>query len=117
MSTHSTLGNGEFMAPGTSLWSEDGTVEFRMQHDGKIAVYWGGICHYQNTADQRNDIKGARMDPDGHLRIYDNNGNPTWDTKVEPGTGNSTVICTVQNDGNVVLYQGTAIWASNTQKQ
>jgi hypothetical protein len=41
-------------------------------------------------------------------------GNPVWATKTD--SSGSTVICAVQNDGNVVLYKGTPIWSSNTQK-
>ena len=44
----------------------------------------------------------------------DVNGKPVWATGTD--TSGSTVICAVQNDGNVVLYKGTPIWSSNTQK-
>lgn len=60
MSSHNTLGNGEWLKVGQSLWSEDGSVEFKMQGDGKIAVYWGGQCQFQNTKEQRQDIKVSR---------------------------------------------------------
>lgn len=46
----------------------------------------------------------------------DNSGNATWHTNTAAPTGDDTVICAVQNDGNVVLYKGTPIWASNTNK-
>ncbi|KAI5919644.1 bulb-type lectin domain-containing protein [Camillea tinctor] len=116
MSSHNTLGNGEWMTPGTSLWSQDGSVELKMQMDGKIAVYWGGQCRYQNTREQRQDIKGVHMQEDGNLCMYDTNGTPVWHTDTASPTGDSTVICAVQNDGNVVLYRGTPIWSSDTQK-
>ncbi|EPS39173.1 hypothetical protein H072_7084 [Dactylellina haptotyla CBS 200.50] len=116
MSTHNTLGNGEWLLVGHSLWSTDGSVEFKMQGDGKIAVYWGGQCRFQNTTQQRNDIKGIMMQEDGNLCLYDNQGSPVWHTDTAGDKGDSTVICAVQNDGNVVLYKGTPIWSSNTYK-
>ncbi|KAK6502515.1 hypothetical protein TWF506_003096 [Arthrobotrys conoides] len=115
--SHNTLGNGEWLLKGHSLFSQDGSVEFKMQEDGKIAVYWGGECRFQNTAQQRSDVKGIYMQTDGNLCMYDNNGEPIWHTDTAGSTGDSTVICAVQNDGNVVLYKGTPIWSSNTYKE
>jgi hypothetical protein len=65
--SHNTLGNGEWLLVGQSLFSQNGSVELRMQSDGKFAVYSGGICVFQNTAEQRTDIKGVKMQEDGHL--------------------------------------------------
>ena len=67
--SHNTLGNGEWLLVGNSLFSQDHSVELRMQTDGKIAVYWGNQCRFQNTAEQRNDIKGIVMQEDGNLCI------------------------------------------------
>ncbi|KAF2178957.1 alpha-D-mannose-specific plant lectin [Zopfia rhizophila CBS 207.26] len=114
--SHNTLGNGEWLPVGNSLFSQDGSVEFKMQGDGKIAVYWGGECRFQNTAEQHPNIKGIKMQEDGNLCMYDNDGKPVWHTNTAGSTGDSTVICAVQNNGNVVLYKGTPIWASKTQK-
>ncbi|KAI1810216.1 bulb-type lectin domain-containing protein [Poronia punctata] len=117
MPSHNTLGNGEWLLKGNSLFSEDGSVEFKMQEDGKIAVYWGGICQWQNTPDQNHNMKGIQMQGDGNLCLYDSNGTPTWATDTANPTGDSTCIVAVQNDGNVVVYKGTPIWASQTQKK
>ncbi|KAK5657001.1 hypothetical protein OQA88_3524 [Cercophora sp. LCS_1] len=111
-----TLGNGEWLKVGESLWSEDGSVEFKMQGDGKIAVYWGGKCQYQSSREQRNDIKGIQMQPDGNLVMYNNSDKAVWHTDTASPIGDSTVVCSVQNDGNVVLYKGTSVWATSTQK-
>jgi hypothetical protein len=67
MSSHNTLGNSEWLKTGQSLWSSDGSVEFKMQGDGKIAVYWGGKCQFQNTAEQTSGVKGLIMQEDGNL--------------------------------------------------
>ncbi|KPM35841.1 hypothetical protein AK830_g10726 [Neonectria ditissima] len=116
MSSHNTLGNGEWLLKGSSLWSQDGSVELKMQGDGKIAIYWGGQCRFQNTASQRQDIKGLVMQEDGNMCMYDVNGKPVWSTDTAPVPSENPVICAVQNDGNVVLYKGTPIWSSNTYK-
>ena len=66
--SHNTLGNGEWLKVGQSLFSADGSVEFKMQDDGKIAVYWGGECRFQNTREQSwGNIKGIKMQEDGNL--------------------------------------------------
>ncbi|KAF3933235.1 hypothetical protein ABW19_dt0201970 [Dactylella cylindrospora] len=113
---HNTLGNGEWLLRGQSLFSTDGSVEFKMQEDGKIAVYWGGECRFQNTVNQRYDVKGIKMQEDGNLCMYDDSGTPIWHTNTASPKGDSTVVVAVQNDGNVVLYKGTPIWSSNTYK-
>ncbi|TGJ78179.1 hypothetical protein E0Z10_g10586 [Xylaria hypoxylon] len=115
--SHNTLGNGEWLRTGNSLWSNDGSVEFKMQGDGKIAVYWGGKCQWQNTPEQKSNVKGLAMQSDGNLCVYDNDGKAIWHTNTASPTGNSTCIVAVQDDGNVVVYKGTPIWSSDTQKK
>ncbi|KAF3926942.1 hypothetical protein ABW20_dc0107036 [Dactylellina cionopaga] len=120
----STLVQGECLSPGGSLSSPDGSVTLNMQTDGKIAVYWGGQCRYQNTREQRNDIKGIYME-NGALVMYNTDylsaDRVTWRTD-DPGLGyNQTAICTVQDDGNVAIYytvlcKGARIWSSNSKK-
>jgi hypothetical protein len=61
------LSNGEWLTPGHSKFSQNGKTELRMQTDGKIAVYREGKCLWQNTAEQRDDIVGVRMQQDGNL--------------------------------------------------
>jgi outer membrane protein assembly factor BamB len=111
---HSVLGNGEWLLVGQSLWSPDGSVEFKCQGDGKVAVYARGSCVFQNTAEQRNDVKGVKMQEDGNLVLYTHDGTAIWHTDTSAGKGNTTTTLAVQNDGNVVLYNGTPIWASET---
>lgn len=67
--THSTLGNNEWLLTGDSLWSENGVYECRMQDDGKIVVYENGIAIWQNTSEQRDDVKGVLMEEDGNLVV------------------------------------------------
>jgi hypothetical protein len=65
-----TLGNNEWLLTGNSLWSNDSSVEFKMRGDGKIAVYWGGKCQWQNTPDQKSNVKGIKMHGDGNLCMW-----------------------------------------------
>lgn len=67
--SHNTLGNDEWLLKGNSLWSENGVYEFRMQQDGKIVVYENGSPKWQNTKQQRSDVKGVKMQADGNLVI------------------------------------------------
>ncbi|KAI1170339.1 bulb-type lectin domain-containing protein [Nemania sp. FL0916] len=114
--SQNTLGNGQWLLTGTSLFSNDGSVELKMQEDGKIAIYYDGQCQWQNTAEQTSGVKGMQMQADGNLCMYDHDGKPLWHTDTASPAGDGTCILAVQNDGNVVVYKGTPIWASNTQK-
>ncbi|KAJ4172202.1 hypothetical protein NW754_002390 [Fusarium falciforme] len=111
-----TLKNGEWLKVGDSLWSPDGSVELKMQEDGKLAIYWEGECRFQTTDEERGDIDGIRIQEDGNFVIYDNDGNAVWASDTAEPTGDSSVEVVVQDDGNVVLYKKTAIWCSETHK-
>lgn len=76
----STLGNDEWLMVGDSLFSQDGSVEFKCQGDGKIAIYWGGECQWQNTKEQRYDVKGLIMQGDGNCVLYTKDGEAIWQT-------------------------------------
>lgn len=67
--SHNTLGNDEWLLTGNSLYSENKDYEFRMQKDGKIVVYYKGQPQWQNTKEQRSDVKGVKMQADGNLVI------------------------------------------------
>ncbi|KAF4460870.1 Mannose-specific lectin [Fusarium albosuccineum] len=113
------LDNGEWLLVGQSIFSDDGSVELRMQDDGKLAVYYDDECQWQSTAEQRWDIKGAIMQEDGNFVIYDSTGDEaTWHTDTAGGTGDDTTFVAVQDDGNIVLYKDgdDAIWATSSNK-
>ncbi|KOV63251.1 hypothetical protein ADK64_21060 [Streptomyces sp. MMG1121] len=74
----STLGNGEWLQVGSSLFSEDGSVEFKCQTDGKVAIYWGGEARWQNTPQQRYDVKGLIMQGDANVVLYTKDGEAIW---------------------------------------
>ncbi|EWC45993.1 hypothetical protein DRE_04786 [Drechslerella stenobrocha 248] len=111
----STLTNGERLSVGESLFSPDGSVELKIQDDGKFAIYWDGECRFQNTPEQRDDINSVVMQDDGNLVLYTHDNEPAWASDTG-GEGDDSCVLEVQDDGNVVLYKRTAIWASNTSK-
>ncbi|KAK6526458.1 hypothetical protein TWF694_005044 [Orbilia ellipsospora] len=108
--TSNTIGNGQWLLRGNSLFSEDGSVEFKMQEDGKIAIYWGGECRWQNTAQQRYDVKGLIMQGDGNLVLYTNGGEAIWHSNTASPSGNDTCVATIRNNGQLVVYKGTNIY-------
>lgn len=59
---------GEWLELGHSLKSEDGTVEFSVQADGRLVLSHSGQCVFQT--EQRNDIKGLKMKRDGNLCLW-----------------------------------------------
>lgn len=63
------LSNGDWLLVGNSIFSDDNGTEFRMQDDGKVAVYHGEECAWQNTAEQNWQVHGIKMQEDGNLVI------------------------------------------------
>ncbi|KAF4981043.1 hypothetical protein FZEAL_3095 [Fusarium zealandicum] len=114
------LDNGEWLLVGNSIFSDDGSVELRMQDDGKLAVYYDDECKWQNTAEQRGDIHGVKMQGDGNFVMYSDSGTgtATWHTDTASPTGQGSTYVAVQDDGNVVVYNNSdrAIWATDTYR-
>ncbi|KAF5656754.1 mannose-specific lectin [Fusarium heterosporum] len=111
------LDNDNWLYPGDSLTSDNGSNEFKMQEDGKICIYWEGECVWQAFEEQRDDIKGVHLQDDGNFVMYTHDDEAVWASDTH-GQGDG-VYMAVQDDGNVVLYIGEdddaeAVWASNT---
>ncbi|KAK6703546.1 hypothetical protein SNK04_013467 [Fusarium graminearum] len=87
------LSNGDWLLAGNSIFSDDNGTEFRMQDDGKVAVYHG-----------EDDNSGT--------------GHAIWHTDTAGGKGNQSTTLVVQDDGNVVLYNegGDPIWHTASNK-
>ncbi|KAJ3496197.1 hypothetical protein NLG97_g2839 [Lecanicillium saksenae] len=113
--SHSTLGNGEWLLSGNSLFSQDGSVEFKMQVDGKIVIYWGGLPQWQNTREQRNDVKGLLMQGDGNCVLYTKNGVPIWHSNTA-GTGSDSVAA-IRNDGVFYVYRANPVFNVGPKKK
>ncbi|KAF5637794.1 mannose-specific lectin [Fusarium sp. NRRL 52700] len=116
---YGTLENGDWLMVGMSIFSKDRSVELRMQDDGKLAIYYNNRCAWQSTDQQISNAKGAIMQGDGNLCIYDKNGKATWHTNTAAPSGDDKTFLSVQDDGNLVLYKNggaTPIWSSKSNK-
>ncbi|KAE8315148.1 bulb-type lectin domain-containing protein [Aspergillus transmontanensis] len=111
-----TLHAGQWLKPGQSIYSDNGRCEFKMQEDGKFAVYWNGECRWQNTVHTNWEVKGLHLQEDGNLCVYAKDDTILWQSNTARSNGHEAFL-TAQDDGNVVLYAGKdqPVWASNTQ--
>ncbi|KAF4461216.1 mannose-specific lectin [Fusarium albosuccineum] len=89
------LGANEWLLVGNSIFSENGK--------------------WQNTEEQRSDIKGVKMQDDGNVVIYDNDDKPTWESGDRRHAPNA--FLDVQDDGNVVALDDEEyqIWSTDTE--
>ena len=92
-----------------SLVQEDpATVELAVRHDNSAALSWQSGYHF--------GARYAVWQHDGNLVIYigSNNTNPAWASNTSGVCGNQCTLW-VQDDGNVVIYKGSApVWATGT---
>ena len=125
-----TIPSGTIMNEGDSYTSPNGNYTFIMQTDGNLVLYLNGpngkATWAANTADseQKNGDGGVKtvLQSNGDLQVIDSKNNVLWSSgtsssKTELSNG-STV--SVQNDGNVVMYQSTtyndaSLWSTGTQ--
>lgn len=110
-----TLGNGQTLDKGQSLWSLDRRFQFIYQTDGNLVLYrsTGGALWNSGTG----GVASTRlvMLPDGNLVLY-NDTNPVWWIGGSAGTTNA--YFTIQNDGNAVVYRSNgSVWATSTGGQ
>lgn len=66
--SQNTLGTNEWLLTGQSLRSENGVYKFEMQDDGRIVIHEKDYVMWRN-AEERNDVKGIKMQSDGNLVI------------------------------------------------
>ncbi len=108
--------------PGSSIVSPNGVYRLIFQGDGNLVLYKNGtqpewatdtqICYEPLSTTMP---LYTRFQSDGNLVVYHSNvNNPlvehdVWDVNKQ---GNPNAVLRVQDDGNVVIYNGTkAIWA------
>ena len=111
-----TIGSGEGLGAGQSVYSCDSRFRFDMQGDGNLVLYRnsdGAALWASNT----NGKGGSRviMQEDGNLVIYKSTGESVWASNTN-GSSNYYASLAVQTDGNVVIYRsgGGVAWATNT---
>ncbi|KAB8216917.1 bulb-type lectin domain-containing protein [Aspergillus novoparasiticus] len=108
-----SLTNGGGLALGESIFSQDGQTELKMGNNGKLEAYVDGELKWESDNDESDNVRGVYLQDDGNFVTYENDDTPIWATMTH---GTKGVICVVQNDGNVVLYQTRAIWSTDTYR-
>lgn len=107
-----TLGSGQALTKGQSIYSQDHRFTFIYQSDGNVVLYGPSGPALWNAGSAGKASDHLIMQADGNLVLY-NGTTPVWYT----GTGGKGVSRLVmQNDGNAVVYNSanTATWSSGT---
>lgn len=105
---------GQILKKGESLVSNNGLYELAMQEDGNLVLYQKGPNNsvqwlWDDKASAGKAVMYSIMQSDGNFVVYDYNNTAIWNTQTG---GHPGAFLVVQDDSNLVLYQGTrAIWA------
>jgi cell division septation protein DedD len=102
------------MAPGASVWSNNGQYWLVYQTDGNLVLYNVNRTPLWSSGTAGTSPGHVNMQNDGNLVIYDGSGAPVWSS----GTwGNSAARAVVQDDGNFVVYDAgwQPLWNRLTQ--
>lgn len=106
-----TLGSGQTLSKGQSIWSNDRRFQFIYQTDGNIVLYGnGGAIWNSNTY----GVASTRltMQNDGNLVLYDTNV-ARWYSGWVAGITSASLV--MQDDGNAVIFRSNgSTWATNT---
>jgi hypothetical protein len=105
---------GEGLRYGASAWSCDGRFHLEMQLDGNLVLYEQNHGALWSTATGAGH--DAEMQSDGNFVEYDAAGREPTDAVFATNTsGHGAAHLAIQDDGNVVLYDGqNAIWSTHT---
>ena len=109
-----TLISGGKLSPGQSISSSNGHYNFVFQSDGNVVLYaqYRGTIALWATGTQGTPAKMLEMQAsDGNLVLRDGSQNPLWSSG---SVGHPGAYLEVQDDGNVVIYDGAAVWHTNT---
>lgn len=105
------LPSGAVMQPGASRRSPGGRYWLRMQADGNFVVYDGTTALWSTGTSGDNF---AILQTDGNLGVYPRAGGSAV---YNAGVVSPGAVLKVQDDSNVVIYQGaTAVWSWRTGK-
>lgn len=110
------------LLPGDSFVSPDGRFKLTFQADGNFVLYQGSTVLWDINSVIGIPTNGyvawrTTFQTDGNLVVYWRQGvfneQAVWDANTQ---GHSSATLAVQNDGNVVIYDGNhvAIWDTNT---
>lgn len=106
------------LAPGQTLWSDDGRFFLTMQTDGNLVLQdqkTGKILFATNTYG-KGGSPWLQLDGEGNISVYTENPNlaQLWTAKANNKGGTQLIM---QKDGNLVLYKQdgrTPVWATGT---
>jgi YD repeat-containing protein len=108
-----TLHVGQSLA---SLTSNNGLITLQHQSDGNVVLLGGGHVLW-NSVTVGSGLGNATVQSDGTFVIFDAEGDTVrvYPSYFDVYTGRPNAHLVVQNDGNLVLYDGTTVlWATFT---
>lgn len=96
------------------ITSPDKRYVFMLQSDGNLILYAPGYKPLWASNTSGVAVDHVKVQSDGNMVIYGPQGG-VWSTGTA-GRGGSATVLKAQNDGNFVIYNGTAgaIWATGT---
>jgi pimeloyl-ACP methyl ester carboxylesterase len=108
------LGQFERLYANDVISSDDGRFHLIYQGDGNLVLYDQGWRPLWDTGTGGTDPGYVEMQGDGNLVMVNASGGFVWDVGVTAGHPGAWLI--VQDDGNVVIYDGSShpLWATNT---
>ena len=106
-----TLSEGQKLAKGESITSNNGAYKLILQDDGNLVLYARDHAIWATGTDGQNVVR-AEVQSDGNFVLYTPD-KPVWASQTK---GKKDVKLVLQDDRNLVLYEkGThAVWSSKT---
>ncbi|HEY8086295.1 MAG TPA: hypothetical protein VIF09_00570, partial [Polyangiaceae bacterium] len=107
---------GQYLAPGQTLSSCDGSHILSQQADGNVVLYHAKSTGWVATWSSGTWSSGGHFTSigyDGNFVVYDGAWHGVW----QAGTwGHAGAVLSVQNDGNMVVYSSlwAPLWSSGT---
>jgi hypothetical protein len=121
----SALANGESLAKGDALQSENGQYEMVFREDGRLAVY-RRTGEEVATLSPRWESEGDGFEgpgtlvvqPDNNVVIYDSRGTPRWHTGTFEESRETPARLVLEDDGALNLWSGSRrLWCSGPHFQ
>jgi hypothetical protein len=107
-----TLQSGSRLQQSSTLRSKNRAYSLVIQSDCNLVLY--NFEHrplWSSGTEGQGSNCYAEMQTDGNLVVYADDRRPVWGAGTE---GNPGATLVVQDDGNVVVQQGRALWATGT---
>jgi nucleoid-associated protein YgaU len=107
-----TLTEGQKLAKGESITSNNGAYTLTLQEDGNLVLYARDNAVWATGTDGQ-DVQRAEVQTDGNFVLYTAD-KPVWASQTK---GEKDVKLVIQDDRNLVLYAkgNDAVWSSKTE--